>query len=70
MVRIACAEAKGTDEAVGQAACIGEVDVEEVWCQMACPYDENGPSKIVTATLPGQWSGADGNLSAESVAVR
>jgi hypothetical protein len=20
----------------------------EAWCQMACPHDENGPSKIVT----------------------
>jgi len=42
----------------------------EGWCQMACPYDENGPSKIVTPRCRRPRAGADGDLSAEGVAVR
>ena len=42
----------------------------EGWCQMACPYDEYGPSKIVTPRCRDNGTGADGDLSAEGVAVK
>jgi hypothetical protein len=43
-------------------------EYREAWCQMACPHDEDGPSKIVTAAVPRPRAGADGYLSAEGFA--
>jgi len=37
------------------------------WLVLTMNY---GPEQNCDATLPGQWAGADGNLSAEGVAVR